>query len=223
MTIQSRVEMTGLADIQRRVAQLGLNLKPNALRRPGGDIGAEMVLRTKKRLGSGRDVNGVPLRSKRSAQLGLEPLGGSDGRFGQSTHWSVDSDGVDLFSTFIGAGVAYRGDVITPKVKKFLTIPLRARGGDFASKARRVRAEKNTTGRRARHYSKGTFVLRRAGGKLVIVQKTQGGALRALFLLVKKIRYPKNEWLGYAADDLKFVLERYGRHLDTFEGKGGGK
>lgn len=212
--LQTHVEIAGLEDIQRRIAQLGDRFTPRMLRRPSAFVGAEMVVRTKERLGKGVDVHGMPLRSQRSKQLGLRPLGGADGSFARSVQWAIANDGVDLYSTFVGAGVAFRGDTITPKKAKYLTIPLRARGGDNARADRALTIAKNRTGRRAAHYSrKSTFIRRTAGGKLIIFQKEPSGAIRALFLLVKKVRYPKNEWLGYSADDQKMAIEQFGKFI----------
>jgi hypothetical protein len=221
MGLQSSFEVNGLLDVQRRVAQLGLNAKD--LRRPNGFIGAEVVKRNRERLGSGVDVNSRPLQSKLSQKLGLVAMGGAHGLFGRSIKWGLAGGDLELFSTFIGAGVAYRGDTITPKTKQWLTIPLEARGGAESSGRSGLTLEGNRTGRRALHY-KDTFFLR-ANGKLFLVQKDRrvkgekAGKLRFLFLLVKRVKYPKNEWLGFSKTDLEMAADVYGRHLDTFEKK----
>lgn len=216
--LETHVEVMGLEPVQRAIARLGDRFTPNSLRRPAAFVGAEMVVRTKRRLGQGVDVHGMPLKSQRSRRLGLKPLGGADGDFGKSVHWAIASDGVDLYSTFVGAGVAQRGDTITPKRAKYLTIPLRARGGDNARADRALTLVRNRTGRRAAHYLRTTtFIRRTAGGKLIIFQKEPSGAIRALFLLLKKVRYPKNEWLGYSADDQKMAVDQFAKFLgDAF-------
>ena len=104
----------------------------------------------------------------------------------------------------------------------YLTIPLRARGGDNGRADRALTIVKNRTGRRARHYSaKSTFVRRTASGKLIIFQKEPSGAIRALFLLLKRVRYPKNKWLGYSADDQKMAIDQFAKFLgEPFTDKG---
>ena len=218
--IRSEVDIVGLQDIQSRVTQLGLRAKD--LRRPNASVAQSVVLANRLRLDAGVDVNGVPLRSQRSKQLGLTPLGGGSGLFGRSLKGDAAADGPEIYSTFIGAGVAYRGDTIVPKRKKYLTIPARAKGGELAGQENRsVRVLANRRGDRAAHYSsKTTFVLRRAGGKLMIVQKQTGGALRVLFFLVKKARYPKNEWAGFSNDDQDKAMAVYEKHLDTYSDQG---
>lgn len=216
--IKGVVEVGGLQDIQERVARLGLRAQD--LRRPNAFIGAQLVVNNRRRLDAGVDVHGMPLRSKLSARLGLKPLGGASGLFGQSIKWEIEGHDLNLFSTFIGAGVAYRGDTIVPKVKKWLTIPARARGGEFATPARAVAVLGNRTGRRAAHYSKKTTFFLRRNGKLYLMQKEESGALRVLFFLVKKVRYPKNEWLGASESDLNMAIRKYSEHLDTFSDGG---
>ena len=213
--INGVIEVLGLRDIQERIARLGLNAKD--LRRPNAFIAQELPLRNRRRLEQGVDVNGMPLKSKLAGRLGLVPLGGAHGLFGKSVHGGIDGQDVDLFSTFIGAAVAYYGKVIRPKTKQYLTIPVRARGGQSSDGALEVLG--NRTGRRALHYSN-TFFLRR-NGKLMLMQKTGKGSLRVLFFLVKSVRWPRNEWLGASPADLEMVADRYGQHLDTFDDKGG--
>lgn len=227
---QQSVEIRGLEDIQRRIALLGERLKPGALRRPSVEVSKQLVLSNRKRLGRGVDVEGRALSSALAKRIGLVPLGGEFGLFGRSVRAEPMSsgDGVDLYSTFIGADVAYKGKVITPKVKQFLTIPLEAKGGEFSESdsGSFLRAglgiKDNYTGRRALHYENTFFM--RTDGKLFLVQNDKRKAfknarkLRFLFLLVRSVRYPKNEWLGLSPGDLTEAAEIYGRHLNTFEG-----
>ena len=220
MGLHSTFEISGLRDVQQRVARLGLQMKD--LKRPNGFIGAEMVKRNRARLDRGVDVSGAPLASTLSKKLGVAPLGGGHGLFGKSIKWTLAGSDLELFSTFIGAGVAYRGDTIVPKVKKYLTIPLEARGGSEARGRAGLTLEDNRTGRRALHY-KDTFFLR-VNGKLFLVQKDKrtgknADKLRFLFLLVTRMKYPKNEWLGFSGADLEMAAGVYGKHLDTFEDK----
>ncbi len=229
---QQSIETVGLADVQRRIARLGDRLKPGALRRPSVDVAKRLVLSNRKRLGRGVDVHGRPLHSGLAKRLGLVPLGGEFGLFGRSIRAEPSSsgDGVDLYSTFIGADVAYKGKVITPKTAQYLTIPLEAKGGESSTSesgsflAAGLGIKDNRTGRRAGHYEN-TFVMR-TDGKLFIVQSDKRKKfsdanrrkLRFLFLLVRSSRYPKNEWLGVSNDDLSMAAEVYGAHLDTFQG-----
>lgn len=177
------------------------------------------------------DVQGRPLRSGLAKRLGLVPLGGEFGLFGRSVRAepAQQGDGVDLYSTFVGADVAYKGKTITPKVKQYLTIPIEAKGGEFSesSSGRFLSAglhlKQNHTGRRAGHYTN-TFFMRTSDGKLVLAQYDhrkrydKQRRLRFLFVLVRSVRYPKNEWLGVSNDDLGQAADVYGRHLDTFDG-----
>jgi hypothetical protein len=220
--ITQQTQFAGVEDIQRRVAQIGLKAKD--LRRPSMSIAQSAVLANRQRLDRGVDVHGSPLRSKRAAQLGLTPLGGGSGDFGRSLVPTADNDGPVMYSTFKGAGVAYRGDTIVPRLKKFLWVPARAKGGVFASKARAVSVIANRFGDRSSHYRRrssaggaGSFVLRRSNGRvLLVVQKISGGALRVLAFLVKKVRYPKNEWAGFSDGDQNNATKVYANYLDTF-------
>lgn len=225
MTLHSTFEISGLADVRARVARLGLQAKD--LRRPNGSIGAEVVNRNRARLGRSVDVNGAPLASKRAAKLGLVPLGGEHRTPARSIRWGLAGGDLELYSSWIGARLAYKGGVVVPKTKKYLTIPMEARGGSESNgRAGLTLADgRSVTGRRALHYEN-TFFLR-VNGKLFLVQKDKrknarnwkgAGALRFLFLLVKSVRYPKNEWLGFSDADLEMAAKTYGEHMDTFEG-----
>jgi hypothetical protein len=235
MTLQS-IEVTGLEDIQRRIALLGERIKPGGLRRPSVEIAKALVASNRARLGRGVDVHGRALRSNLAKRLGLVPLGGEYGLFGRSIRAQAiasGGDGVDLFSTFLGANVAYQGKTITPRTKQYLTIPLEAKGGEFSRESARgnfltagLSLKQNWTGRRAAHFENTFFM--RTDGKLFLVQndkrKKYSGAnsrkLRFLFLLVRSVRYPKNEWLGVSDSDMAMAADIYGRHLNTFDGGG---
>ena len=228
MTQQS-IEIVGLADVQRRIALLDQRLRPSALRQPNVDIAKRLVLSNRRRLARGVDVNGRPLRSGLAKRLGLIPLGGEHGPFSRSIRAEPIGNGVDLYSTFIGAAVAYSGKVITPRYARFLTIPIEAEndefsvsdaGGSFLSAGLGIK--ENRTARRARDYEN-TFWMR-TDGKLFLVQNDKrkkfsaanSRKLRFLFLLVRSMRYPRNEWLGVSADDIAMAIDEYGAHLDTF-------
>jgi hypothetical protein len=230
MTLHS-IEVLGLDDIQRRIAALGDRLKPGALKRPSVEIAKRLVASNRARLGRGVDVNGRAIRSNLAKRLGLVPLGGEYGLFARSIRAQAiasGGDGVDLYSTFIGANVAYKGKTITPRLRQYLTIPLEAKGGEFSQSdsggflGSGLSVKDNRTARRAEHFENTFFM--RTDGKLFIVQndkrKKYSGAnnrrLRFLFLLVRSVRYPKNEWLGVSDSDSAITAEVYGNHLDTF-------
>jgi hypothetical protein len=227
---QQSVEVVGLREIQQRIALLGDRMKPGALRRPSVEIAKRLVASNRNRLGRGVDVHGRALQSGLAKRLGLNPLGGEFGLFGRSIRAEAmpGGDGVDLYSTFIGADVAYQGKVITPKVSQYLTIPLEAKGGESSSSdagsflSAGLSIKDNRTARRAEHFENTFFM--RTDGKLFLVQndkrkKFSGSRkLRFLFLLVRSVRYPKNEWLGVSSEDNAMATEVYAKHLDTFEG-----
>lgn len=230
--IQQSVETVGLSDIQRRIARLGERLRPDSLRRPSVEIAKSLVRSNKQRLARGVDVHGRALKSGLASRLGITPLGGEFRTFGRSIKAEPygRGDSVDLYSTFIGADVAYKGKTIRPKTKKYLTIPLEAKGGEFSRSQKGnflsagLGLADNRTGRRAGHF-KDTFFMTK-DGKLFLVQhdKRQRFSgpnrqkLRFLFVLVRSAQYPKNEWLGVSNDDLSMAAEIYGKHLDTFTG-----
>jgi hypothetical protein len=218
--ITQDTKLAGVEDIQRRVTLLGMRAKD--LRRPSMNIAQSTVLANRQRLDRGVDVHGVPLRSRRAQQLGLTPLGGGSGSFGRSLKPSADADGPEIYSTFKGAGVAYRGDTIRPRLKKFLWVPARVEGGMFSSRDRALDVMANRRGDRSSHYSRSsTFVMSRQGGRLrMVMQKVNAGALRVLAFLVKQSRYPKNEWAGFAESDQENAMKVYGEHLDTFANGG---
>jgi hypothetical protein len=229
---QQRVEVVGLRDIQQRIALLGDRIRPGGLRRPSVEIAKRLVASNRSRLGRGVDVHGRALRSDLARRLGLAPLGGEWGLFGRSVRAEpmTSGDGVDLYSTFIGADVAYKGKTITPKVRKYLTIPLEAKGGEFSRSesggflSSGLSIKDNRTARRAAHFENTFFM--RTDGKLFLVQNDKRKQfrgegkrkLRFLFLLVRSVRYPKNEWLGVSDADGAMAADVYGRHLDTFAG-----
>lgn len=229
--IQQSVSTIGLSDIQRRVARLSERLRPDGLRRPSVEVSKALVRANKIRLARGVDVHGRAMRSGLAKRLGLVPLGGEFRTFGRSVKAEVfgHGDGVDLYSTFIGADVAYKGKTVRPKTRKYLTIPLEAKGGEFSRSERGnfltagLGIRDNRTGRRAGHYEN-TFFMNK-DGKLFLVaadnRKRFSGEgrkkLRFLFLLVRSAQYPKNEWLGVSNEDLSMAAEVYGKHLDTFE------
>lgn len=191
-----------------------LRTAADRMRRPERELklaGEEMLARTQRRMRAGLDVEGKPfVRSKRSERAGGQTLW-DRGALAASASYATTRDVLELFSSDKRALVHYEGATITPKRAKFLTIPLRARGGMFAGG---VVAQDNRRGDRARHY-KGTFFLRR-GGRLFLMQRLPGegrGRIRALFILLKKVQLPARRWLGFGRADVEMVAERLGRSV----------
>ncbi len=177
-------------------------------------IGEEMLLRTHKRMRAGIDVDGRAFaRSRRAEQSGGQTLF-DRGALAASVNYEANATTLDLFSSDKRARVHQEGLEIRPKKAKFLTIPLRARGGLFSGPALDTQA--NRTGARASHF-KNTFFLRR-GRFLLLMQKTGDKTLRALFLLVRSIREKKREWLGYSPADQEMAGEVLGRHIEGDKG-----
>lgn len=177
------------------------------------DAGEELKLRHKRRLAAGIGVNGQKLSSKFSTRFGTEPLGGAERSFGTSLGYEATRKGLVFFSTWKGAAVAQKGMTIFPKHAKFLTIPLRAKGGIFETGG--LGTKKNREGYRAREF-KDTFFLR-SRGRLFLMQKLgKGGKLRALFLLVRSMKYPKNVWFGANEADSAAIGKLY---LDAVAGE----
>jgi hypothetical protein len=220
MALLIDVQSTGIRELRERIARTKTAMKD--LRAPSKAIGEEMIVRTNARLGRGLDIHGRPFRrSRRSQVLGTPTLGGSDHSLARSAHYAVEGGGLVWYSDHIGADVHQSGKTITPKSAKFLTIPLRARGGTGADDSLRLTREKNRAGYRARDF-KDTF-FRWVNGKLFLFQKTDGrgarrGGIRALFLLVKKVTMPKNEWFGFTAGDEEMAADTYGKHIDQLGG-----
>lgn len=214
MALIQEVRIAGLDDLRKRVQRMKLNAKD--LRAPSKLAGEEMIVRTQDRMAKGLDIHGRPFKkSRRSSVLGRPTLGGSDRSMANSAHYAVAGNGLDWYSTHIGAAVHQEGKTIKPKNRKWLTIPLRAIGGNNETAGLSMKA--NRSGKRALDF-KGTFFLR-SRGRLFLMQKLDGKKLRALFLLVKSMTMKKNEWFGFTAGDEGAVGEIYLDHLDTFGDK----
>jgi phage gpG-like protein len=198
-------------------------------------IGEEMLFRTQKRMRAGVDINGRPFKkSARAEQAGGQTLF-DRGALAGSANYQVTDTALDVFSTDKRARVHEDGLTILPKHGKFLTIPIRATGGLFGM-AGGSAANANRAGYQARDYPKGsTFFLRR-GSALFLMQRvgkvtsdeggvryrgmkrsSSQGALRALFILVKKVEMVQREWLGFGADDATMATEEIGRYLSGDE------
>jgi hypothetical protein len=180
------------------------------------NVGEEMLLRTQRRLRAGVDVNGNPFKPSRR----VEKFGGQTlwdrGALGGSANYDTPGLDLELFSTSKYARVHQEGLEIKPKKGQFLTIPLRARGGIFEGAFGGVEAKANRTGARARHFA-GTFI-KRFGTRLFIMQKVDAKRLRALFLLLRSVKMPKREWLGFGPADVEMAANKLGAHI-TDEGK----
>lgn len=210
MAIAQEWRIEGLADCRDRMRRMKVRLRDT--RPASANIGEEMIFRTQRRMAAGLDIHGRPFkRNGRSRSRAGVVLGGNDRSMANSVHYSVTSGGFDWFSTHVAAHAHQTGATIVPRVKKFLTIPLRAAEEESRGF---LAITKNRRGDRARHF-KNTFFLRR-NGKLFLMQRDQGDRLRALFLLVKKVQLKKNEWLGFTKADDQMVVDTYAKHIDAF-------
>lgn len=86
------------------------------------------------------------------------------------------------------ARILEEGGKITPKAKKFLTIPLPGVKG------------------LARNYP-GAFIIKSKAGNLLIVQKDARGRLKPLFLLRKEVTIPAFHWLSESVEDRRRDLD----------------
>jgi hypothetical protein len=225
---------SGIPEVKRFLglaAQRGRNPRRTLI-----DIGEEMLVRNQRRLRRGVDVNGVAFKpSRRAVRDGGQTLWG-DGKLGSSLHYDVGqsagASALDLFSSDKRARVHYEGLTITPKNAQFLTIPMRARGGIFGDGDKGGAITGNRTGTRARHF-KNAFFLRRgnrlflmqrvgkelAGEKVVKVSRKSGSqrqiydALRVLFMLVRSVKMPKREWMGFSNEDVDMAAAKLGGHV----------
>lgn len=201
-------QILGLPEAKGAVAKVRSGVSDTRLARKF--IGEEMLARTQQRLRRGIDVHGRPFKpSHRVKKEGGQTLW-DDGGLAASVNYSLTSDGLDLYSSDKRARVHFLGLVIRPKNGKYLTIPLRAPGGAYARKDRFVSGNANRTGARASHYSKKSTFFKTFGDRLYLMQKTGDGKLRALFLLVRSVKMPKREWLGYSQDDLEMAMRVLG-------------
>jgi phage gpG-like protein len=179
-------------------------------------VGEEMLLRTQRRLSGGVDVNGRPFKPSRRAEM----FGGQTlfdrGTLAASANYDTPGTDLELFSSDKRARVHQEGLEIRPKKGTFLTIPLRARGGIFEGAISGVSVKANRTGARAGHY--GDTFIKRFGDRAYIMQRVGGKKLRALFLLLRSVKMPKREWLGFSPDDMEMAADKIGGHI-TGEGK----
>lgn len=212
--VDTRIE--GLEAVERSLGRVGRSMKD--VRPASKAVGEALRNSHKRRLAAGLDIHGRPMRSAASMLSGKRPLGGPERSFGRSLAWSVGPRGdLEFFSTFKGAAVMQRGGEIRPEKAKFLTIPMRARGGAF-DLGERGPIRGNRAGKRARDY-KDTF-FRRVKGQLYLFQKTpsaagHGSKIRALFLLVRSVRMPKNEWFGLTRADDAMIETSYLDYIES--------
>jgi len=104
-------------------------------------------------------------------------------------------DGILALGTHVGntakvkyAGILEEGGKITPKSKKYLTIPLPGVKG------------------LARNYPD-AFIIKSKAGNLLIVQKDARGRLKPLFLLRKEVTIPAFHWLSESIEDRRRELD----------------
>lgn len=213
------VTIKGLDDIRRRINQLKINLK--TLRRPNREIGNELLKRHAARMQRGQDIHGRAFkRSRLATARGTPTLGGSRGSLSRSVGRTVADNYVALFTTHKAARVHQEGATITPKRRRWLTIPLRFAGkggagvGYYANTGDLTLSE----GRKqfvARSFSNTFF--RRVRGNLFLFQKTSKNTIRALFVLKKSVTLPKREWFGLEEADGAYAVGVYSRWLSVFD------
>jgi len=176
------------------------------------NAGEEMLVRTQRRMRAGVDINGVPFKpSRRVEKFGGQTLW-DKGAMAASANYDTPDQDLELFSTDKRSRVHQEGLEIKPKKGQFLTIPLRARGGLFEGAIGGVDVQANRTGARAGHYAN-TFI-KRFGDRLYIFQKIAGSKrIRALFLLLRSVKMPKREWLGFSEADVSMVADKIGAHI----------
>jgi hypothetical protein len=174
-------------------------------------FGEEMLVRNRRRLSSGVDIDNEAFKpSRRAAMFGGTTMFDS-AALARSIHYDTPANDLDLFSTNKAARVHWLGLTIRPVHGSFLTIPLRARGGLFASAAVDVVA--NRTGRRASHYAAASTFIKRFGNHAFIMQKVGAHSLRALFILLSEVKMPQRRWFGFGGDDLTLAAERLGDYV----------
>ncbi len=218
-----QLEVTGLRDAQEAVRRLGLAARDTrAVRR---EIGEEMLLRTERRFARGVGPDGKPWkRSRRAERKGGQTLSKS-GTLKSRVAYDVSGEDLDLYSWDKRARVHQLGLTIEPTDgHQYLTIPLRAEGGGFATPETPVVTRKGRDGRKAAHYKAakagvGRTWVARVRGKLYIFQATGDHAVRALFLLVRSVTMIARPFLGFGEDDLVYVLATLSTHFgDAFDG-----
>lgn len=173
------------------------------------NLGDAEITRNHHNIEAGKDTDGRPFKkSRRASMFGGQTMFHS-AELADSVNYTVKQGELELYSTSRRARVHYDGETITPKNGRYLTIPLRAKGGVFAGVGLDVQA--NRRGTRARHY-KNTFFARR-GGKLFMFQKVGGkdsNKVRALYLLVTSSKLPARKWMGIDINRAAAVL---GAHI----------
>lgn len=176
-------------------------------------IGEEQLARNQRRIRAGIDVDGKRFTPSRRVQMSGGQTLVDRGRLAASLNYDTPGENLDLYSSDKRARVHWEGREIKPTGgRKFLTIPLRARGGMHSGDGIDIRA--NRTGARASHFSKKTTFFRWVRGRLFLFQRTEARGIRALFLLVRSVKMPERKWFGFSSEDLEMASQVLGRHVE---------
>jgi len=200
--------ISGLEETREEVGGVAQRFHDNRAARKY--VGEEMLARTQSRMRRGVDINGKPFGpSGRVKKFGGQTLWAS-GALAAATNYDTPGKDLELFNTNKTARAHYEGATIRPTGgRKFLTIPLRSRGGLFEGAVGGVDVKGSRTGARAGHYSKDSTFFKWAKGKLFLMQSVKSGSgktrLRALFLLVRSVTLPKREFIGFGQSDLEMA------------------
>jgi hypothetical protein len=201
------------------------------------NLGEEMLVRNKARMRAGVDVDGKPFKPSARASSGGQTLFDS-GALAASINYDTPDGAMQLFSSDKRARVHWEGLLIKPKAgHRFLTIPLRGRGGLFDSLAGGAAPIGNRTGARAGNFAKSTTFFLRRGSSLFLMQRIaaiagSGGisyhghkrskgsspasskyTLRALFLLVTQVQMTQRKFFGFGNSDIEMIADKLGGHV----------
>jgi phage gpG-like protein len=215
--LTAQLEVVGLREAQDAIRRLGLSAADT--RKPRALVGEEMLHRTEQRFARGEAPDGSRWKRSRRAEVGSGQTLSDTGTLKSRIAYDVRGDDLDLYSWDKRARVHQLGLTITPKDgHDYLTIPLRAEGGNYASAETPTIRRKGRDGRKAKHYGPdadgaGRTWIARVHGKLYIFQATGPHSVRALFLLVRSVTLPARPFLGFNEDDLAMVLLIFGDHF----------
>jgi phage gpG-like protein len=217
--LPAQLEVIGLRDAQEAIRRLGLAAADT--RKVRALVGEEMLRRTEERFAREVGPDGKPWkRSRRAEREGGKTLSNS-GTLKSRVAYDVRGDDLDLYSWDKRARVHQLGLTIEPtEGHQYLTIPLRAKGGNFAGPQTPLITRKGRDGRKAAHYRAATEGIgrtwvARVRGKLYIFQATGDHAVRALFLLVRSVKMEERPFLGFSQDDLLMILRLFSDHFGT--------
>ena len=218
----AQLEIIGLRAAQEAINRLGLAAKDTRTVR--ADIGEEMLRRIEKRFATETGPDGERWkRSRRAEREGGQTLRQTNA-LRSSIHYDVSDGNLNLYSSDKKARVHQLGLSIYPKPgHQYLTIPLRAEGGEFGEPEKSTLSRKGRDRRRAAHYNVadegvGRTWVARVHGKLYLFQATGEHTVRALFLLVGSVTMIARPFLGFGQDDIAMVIAMLSEYLgDAFD------